>query len=105
MIFLIRHSFYLSGNIVVSSGMGSRTSSGDVQIYTSDSNTNGVSGVMDLFTGVAATGNSGYIALNTGQSASGRGGDIDLLVGVGNSGNGGNVFMIGEINFILPQIL
>ena len=81
------------GSLILGSGVGRKTSSGDVTLYTADSGVAGASGSIDFFTGIATRGNSGYVAINTGSSKSGRGGAIDVLVGSGSSGNGGSVFV------------
>jgi hypothetical protein len=75
-------------------GKSSRTSSGNIFLYTADSASTGVSGDIEIFTGLSNRGDSGYVAVNTGVSLSGKAGDIDVLVGAGNSGQGGDIYMI-----------
>merc|ERR1712157_369758 len=62
------------GSINMSSGRSLYTSSGKILISTPDAGRLGVSGTLNLRTGLATEGEAGFIALNSGNSINGSGG-------------------------------
>ena len=81
------------GFVRVSSGISTKSSSGDVYLRTANAGTSGVSGLMSYSTGTTSAGTSGMIKLETGTATGGKGGDVQLLVGTGNQGVGGDVLV------------
>ena len=67
------------------------SSSGQVEIMTTNAGILGTSGDIALSTGSATAGNAGMILISSGDASVGSGGELMLGVGRGGVGNGGTV--------------
>ena len=73
------------------SGVGTATTSGQIQIRSPDAGTKGVSGALVFSSGITTCGGSGSISIGTGTACIGDGGDITIKVGDGNTLDGGHI--------------
>ena len=71
----------VGGSILMRTGFGEASSSGDFTIMTASAGTAGVRRALDLSTGTTSSGNSGSFMLSTGAATSGRAGAVSVKVG------------------------
>ena len=80
------------GSLLIKSGPGEESNSGDVSLSSDTSAELGFSGSVSIGTGLASRGDSGDLVLSTGAAR--KSGNIRLEVGTSEEGNGGNIAAI-----------